>query len=165
MFKWFWTIFSLGAPVLLQCHPGLGPLWSQSLFSIIVRLFWQARTFFERRFFFDCMNLTQYADWTQVAHCGIHSQWIPCSCDNWCSVIRVAEVEKDVFPGTVGGGGGGDSRIKVTGMLVVSLWGVSWGPCVRKLFTGLIMYLPSQNKEHCIVLYCIVIQGGQKVLK
>ena len=26
------------------------------------------------------------------------------------------------------------------------------GPCVRKLFTGLIMYLPSQNKEHCIVL-------------
>ena len=29
------------------------------------------------------------------------------------------------------------------------------GPCVRKLFTGLIMYLPSQNKEHCIVLYCI----------
>ena len=28
------------------------------------------------------------------------------------------------------------------------------GPCVRKLFTGLIMYLPSQNKEHCIVLYC-----------
>ena len=30
------------------------------------------------------------------------------------------------------------------------------GPCVRKLFTGLIMYLPSQNKEHCIVLYCIV---------
>ena len=27
------------------------------------------------------------------------------------------------------------------------------GPCVRKLFTGLIMYLPSQNKEHCIVLY------------
>ena len=25
------------------------------------------------------------------------------------------------------------------------------GPCVRKLFTGLIMYLPSQNKEHCIV--------------
>ena len=27
-------------------------------------------------------------------------------------------------------------------------------PCVRKLFTGLIMYLPSQNKEHCIVLYC-----------
>ena len=32
------------------------------------------------------------------------------------------------------------------------------GPCVRKLFTGLIMYLPSQNKEHCIVLYCIVMQ-------
>ena len=31
------------------------------------------------------------------------------------------------------------------------------GPCVRKLFTGLIMYLPSQNKEHCIVLYCIVL--------
>ena len=30
------------------------------------------------------------------------------------------------------------------------------GPCVRKLFTGLIMYLPSQNKEHCIVFYCIV---------
>ena len=30
------------------------------------------------------------------------------------------------------------------------------GPCVRKLFTGLIMYLPSQNKEHCIVLYCKV---------
>ena len=29
------------------------------------------------------------------------------------------------------------------------------GPCVRKLFTGLIKYLPSQNKEHCIVLYCI----------
>ena len=28
------------------------------------------------------------------------------------------------------------------------------GPCVRKLFTGLIMYLPSQNNEHCIVLYC-----------
>ena len=28
------------------------------------------------------------------------------------------------------------------------------GPCVRKLFTGLMMYLPSQNKEHCIVLYC-----------
>ena len=27
--------------------------------------------------------------------------------------------------------------------------------CVRKLFTGLIIYLPSQNKEHCIVLYCI----------
>ena len=27
------------------------------------------------------------------------------------------------------------------------------GPCVRKLFTG----LPSQNKEHCIVLYCIVL--------
>ena len=27
-----------------------------------------------------------------------------------------------------------------------------WGPCVRKLFTGLIMYLPSQNKKHCIVL-------------
>ena len=27
------------------------------------------------------------------------------------------------------------------------------GPCVRKLFTGLIMYLPSLNKEHCIVLY------------
>ena len=27
------------------------------------------------------------------------------------------------------------------------------GPCVRKLFTGLIMYLPSQNKEDCIVLY------------
>ena len=33
----------------------------------------------------------------------------------------------------------------------------SRGPCVRKLFTGLIMYLPSQNKEHCIVLYCIVL--------
>ena len=32
------------------------------------------------------------------------------------------------------------------------------GPCVRKLFTGLIMYLPSQNKEHCIVLYCIVLR-------
>ena len=31
------------------------------------------------------------------------------------------------------------------------------GPCVRRLFTGLIMYLPSQNKEHCIVLYCIVL--------
>ena len=31
------------------------------------------------------------------------------------------------------------------------------GPCVRKLFTGLIMYLPSQNNEHCIVLYCIVL--------
>ena len=31
------------------------------------------------------------------------------------------------------------------------------GPCVRKLFTGLIMYLPSQNKEHCIVLYCILL--------
>ena len=31
------------------------------------------------------------------------------------------------------------------------------GLCVRKLFTGLIMYLPSQNKEHCIVLYCIVL--------
>ena len=31
------------------------------------------------------------------------------------------------------------------------------GPCVRKLFTGLIMYLPSQNKGHCIVLYCIVL--------
>ena len=30
------------------------------------------------------------------------------------------------------------------------------GPCVRKLFTGLIMYLPSQNKEHCIVLYFII---------
>ena len=29
------------------------------------------------------------------------------------------------------------------------------GPCVRKLFTGLIMYLPSQNKELSIVLYCI----------
>ena len=29
------------------------------------------------------------------------------------------------------------------------------GPCVRKLFTGLIMYLPSRNKEHCIVLYCM----------
>ena len=28
-------------------------------------------------------------------------------------------------------------------------------PCVRKLFTGLIMYLPSQNKEHCIV--CIIL--------
>ena len=28
------------------------------------------------------------------------------------------------------------------------------GPYVRKLFTGLIMYLPLQNKEHCIVLYC-----------
>ena len=33
------------------------------------------------------------------------------------------------------------------------------GPCVRKLFTGLIMYLPSQNKEHCIVLYCNPAQG------
>ena len=31
------------------------------------------------------------------------------------------------------------------------------GPCVRKLFTGLIMYLPSQNNEHCIVLYCIAV--------
>ena len=31
------------------------------------------------------------------------------------------------------------------------------GPCVRNLFTGLIMYLPSQNNEHCIVLYCIVL--------
>ena len=31
--------------------------------------------------------------------------------------------------------------------------GAMRGPCVRKLFTGLIMYLPSQNKEHCIVLY------------
>ena len=27
---------------------------------------------------------------------------------------------------------------------------------LKKLFTGLIMYLPSQSKEHCIVLYCIV---------
>ena len=34
------------------------------------------------------------------------------------------------------------------------------GPCVRKLFTRLIMYLPSQNKNivlYCIVLYCIVL--------
>ena len=40
-----------------------------------------------------------------------------------------------------------------------SFWpyNTSRGPCVRKLFTGLIMYLPSQNKEHCIVLYCIVL--------
>ena len=30
-------------------------------------------------------------------HCGIHSLWIPCSCDNWWwSVIRVVEGEKDV---------------------------------------------------------------------
>ena len=35
-----------------------------------------------------------------------------------------------------------------------SMLPVPRGPCVRKLFTGLIMYLPSQNKEHCIVLYC-----------
>ena len=40
-----------------------------------------------------------------------------------------------------------------------SFWpyNTSRGPCVRKLFTGLIMYLLSQNKEHCIVLYCIVL--------
>ena len=38
-----------------------------------------------------------------------------------------------------------------------SMLPVPRGPCVRKLFTGLIMYLPSQNKEHCIVLYCIVL--------
>ena len=39
------------------------------------------------------------------------------------------------------------------------------GPCVRKLFTGLIMYLPSQNKEHCILLYCIVLWRGSTVFK
>ena len=36
------------------------------------------------------------------------------------------------------------------------------GPCVRKLFTGLIMCLPFQNKEHCIVLYCIVLTTSRK---
>ena len=37
------------------------------------------------------------------------------------------------------------------------------GPCVRKLFTGLMMYLPSQNKEHCIVLYCGEVQLYLKI--
>ena len=34
------------------------------------------------------------------------------------------------------------------------------GPCVRKLFTGLIMYYPLKIKNivlYCIVLYCIVL--------
>ena len=34
------------------------------------------------------------------------------------------------------------------------------GPCVRKLFTGLIMYYPLKTKNivlYCIVLYCIVL--------
>ena len=39
------------------------------------------------------------------------------------------------------------------------------GPCVRKLFTGLILYLPSQNKEHCIVLYCIEPQASESTRK
>ena len=36
------------------------------------------------------------------------------------------------------------------------------GPCVRKLFTGLIMYYPLKIKNivlYCIVLYCIMDNG------
>ena len=45
----------------------------------------------------------------------------------------------------------------------IELW-IQRGPSVRKLFTGLIMYLPSQNKEHCIVLYCIVLDTLRRLL-
>ena len=45
----------------------------------------------------------------------------------------------------------------VPGVVVCLLWYHYRGPCVRKLFTGLIMYYPLKIKNivlHCIVLYC-----------
>ena len=42
----------------------------------------------------------------------------------------------------------------VPGVVVCLLWYYYRGPCVRKLFTGLIMYYPLKIKN--IVLYCIV---------
>ena len=42
----------------------------------------------------------------------------------------------------------------VPGVVVCPLWFYYRGPCVRKLFTGLIMYYPLKIKN--IVLYCIV---------
>ena len=50
-----------------------------------------------------------------------------------------------------------------SGFLPPQNWLLDRGPCVRKLFTGLIMYLPCQNKEHCIVLYCIVFVGKNMI--
>ena len=41
----------------------------------------------------------------------------------------------------------------VPGVVVFLLWYYYRGPCVRKLFTGLIMYYPLKIKN--IVLYCI----------